>query len=263
MLWFLGHKIGDRPLLLLGALADHRRASSSSRWASSASSSPTRTTRGSTRTTCPSARSSVDPRRVFRPLRDAEVPEREPRPARAHPPLRRRRCTISSSRRARSRACSRWASARASSPATCRRSSPRSGSPASTSRADDLARAAPPLPAHQGAPGQRLRARRASRAATISSICAEVLEHLDAPERALDEMLRARAAAAPALGAARAVLHALEPRPREERDAASATIPSTSTTGARARSAKLLETRLTVLRMTTSYPWILALAAPR
>ena len=43
VLWFRGHKIGDRPLLLLGALSSWP-ASSSSRWASSASSSPTRTT---------------------------------------------------------------------------------------------------------------------------------------------------------------------------------------------------------------------------
>jgi len=93
-------------------------------------------------------------------------------------------------------------------------------------------------------------------------LCAEVLEHLDGPERALDQIL--------SLGPRRVLLSV----PNEPFFMLSNLLRGKNVTRLgndvehvnhwSPRSfRRLLEARLSVLRLTTSYPWILALAAPR
>lgn len=93
-------------------------------------------------------------------------------------------------------------------------------------------------------------------------ICAEVMEHLVEPERALDEILRLRPK--------RLLLSV----PHEPFFMLSNLLRGKNVTRfgndiehinhwGKSSFRALLETRLTVSRLTTSYPWILALAAPR
>jgi 2-polyprenyl-3-methyl-5-hydroxy-6-metoxy-1,4-benzoquinol methylase len=93
-------------------------------------------------------------------------------------------------------------------------------------------------------------------------ICAEVLEHLDDPARALDQMLR--------LGPRRLLLSVphepffmLSNLARLKNVARLGNDPEHVNHWGRGGFRRLLAPRLDVLRLTTSYPWILALAAPR
>jgi 2-polyprenyl-3-methyl-5-hydroxy-6-metoxy-1,4-benzoquinol methylase len=92
-------------------------------------------------------------------------------------------------------------------------------------------------------------------------ICAEVLEHLDAPLRAIDEMVR--------LAPRRLILSVphepffmLSNLARGKNVARLGNDPEHVNHWGRGSFRRLLEGRLDVLRLTTSYPWILALAAP-
>lgn len=93
-------------------------------------------------------------------------------------------------------------------------------------------------------------------------ICAEVLEHLDTPERALDEMLKHKP---------RRLLLSVPHEPffmlsnllRGKNVSRLGNDPEHVNHWGRASFRQLLSDRLDVLRLTTSYPWILALAAPR
>lgn len=93
-------------------------------------------------------------------------------------------------------------------------------------------------------------------------ICAEVLEHLDTPERALDEMRR--------LGPKRLLLSVphepffmLSNLARGKNVRAFGNDPEHINHWGTRSFRSLLETRLHVDRLTTSYPWILALTTPR
>ncbi len=93
-------------------------------------------------------------------------------------------------------------------------------------------------------------------------VCAEVLEHLDAPERALDAMLALRP---------KRLLFSVPHEPffrlsnlaRGRNVARFGNDPGHLNRWGIRSFRKLLESRLDVLRLTTSYPWILALTAPR
>ena len=92
-------------------------------------------------------------------------------------------------------------------------------------------------------------------------ICAEVLEHLDTPLRALDEMCR--------LSPRRLLLSVphepffmLSNLARLKNVSRFGNDPEHVNHWGRRSFRRLLETRARVLRVTTSYPWVLALAAP-
>jgi len=93
-------------------------------------------------------------------------------------------------------------------------------------------------------------------------ICAEVMEHLDAPARALDEMLR-HAPRRLLLSVPHEPFFMLSNLARGKNVARLGNDPEHVNHWGRASFRRLLETRLDVLRLTTSYPWILALCAPR
>jgi SAM-dependent methyltransferase len=93
-------------------------------------------------------------------------------------------------------------------------------------------------------------------------ICAEVLEHLDTPERALDEMLRVRPRRL-LLSVPHEPFFMLSNLARGKNVARLGNDPEhVNHWGPRSFRA-FLDRRLEVLRLTTSFPWILALAAPR
>jgi 2-polyprenyl-3-methyl-5-hydroxy-6-metoxy-1,4-benzoquinol methylase len=92
-------------------------------------------------------------------------------------------------------------------------------------------------------------------------ICAEVLEHLDTPLRALDEMCR--------LSPRRLLLSVphepfimLSNLARLKNVSRLGNDPEHVNHWGTRSFRRLLETRLEVARVTTSYPWVLALAAP-
>jgi len=93
-------------------------------------------------------------------------------------------------------------------------------------------------------------------------ICAEVLEHLDAPERALDAML-ARRPRRLLLSVPHEPFFMLSNLARGKNVGRFGNDPEHVNHWGRGSFRRLLETRLGVLRLTTSYPWILALTAPR
>lgn len=93
-------------------------------------------------------------------------------------------------------------------------------------------------------------------------ICAEVLEHLDTPERALDAML-AKKPRRLLLSVPHEPFFMLSNLARGKNVARFGNDPEHVNHWGTASFRRLLETRLDVLRLTTSYPWILALTAPR
>ncbi len=93
-------------------------------------------------------------------------------------------------------------------------------------------------------------------------LCAEVLEHLDSPGRALDEMLALKPRRL-LLSVPHEPLFMLSNLARLKNVARLGNDPEHVNHWAPRSFRRLLETRLDVLRVTTSYPWILALAAPR
>jgi SAM-dependent methyltransferase len=93
-------------------------------------------------------------------------------------------------------------------------------------------------------------------------ICAEVLEHLDAPARALEEMLALRPRRL-LLSVPHEPFFMLSNLARLKNVARLGNDPEHVNHWGRGAFRRLLEPRLDVLRLTTSYPWILALAAPR
>jgi 2-polyprenyl-3-methyl-5-hydroxy-6-metoxy-1,4-benzoquinol methylase len=93
-------------------------------------------------------------------------------------------------------------------------------------------------------------------------ICAEVLEHLDTPERALDEMLRHKPRRL-LLSVPHEPFFMLSNLARGKNVTRFGNDPEHVNHWGVRSFQKLLETRLSVLRLTTSYPWILALCAPR
>ena len=93
-------------------------------------------------------------------------------------------------------------------------------------------------------------------------MCAEVLEHLDEPERALDEILRLRPRRV-LLSVPHEPLFMLSNLLRGKNVSRFGNDIEHVNHWGPSAFRRLLETRLTVLRLTTSYPWILALAAPR
>jgi 2-polyprenyl-3-methyl-5-hydroxy-6-metoxy-1,4-benzoquinol methylase len=92
-------------------------------------------------------------------------------------------------------------------------------------------------------------------------ICAEVLEHLDTPERALDEMLKVKPRRL-LLSVPHEPFFMLSNLARLKNVARLGNDPEHVNHWSPRTFRALLSTRLDVLRMTTSYPWILALAAP-
>lgn len=93
-------------------------------------------------------------------------------------------------------------------------------------------------------------------------ICAEVLEHLDTPERALDAMLAHRPRRL-LLSVPHEPFFMLSNLARGKNVARFGNDPEHVNHWGKGSFRRLLETRLEVLRLTTSYPWILALTAPR
>jgi 2-polyprenyl-3-methyl-5-hydroxy-6-metoxy-1,4-benzoquinol methylase len=93
-------------------------------------------------------------------------------------------------------------------------------------------------------------------------ICAEVLEHLDTPERALDEMLKHKPRRM-LLSVPHEPFFMLSNLARGKNVSRLGNDPEHVNHWGPRSFRKLLETRLSVLRLTTSYPWILALTAPR
>jgi 2-polyprenyl-3-methyl-5-hydroxy-6-metoxy-1,4-benzoquinol methylase len=93
-------------------------------------------------------------------------------------------------------------------------------------------------------------------------VCAEVLEHLDTPERALDEILKLHP---------KRILVSVPHEPwfmlsnflRGKNLRRWGNDPEHVNHWNRQTFRKLLERRFKILRLTTSYPWILALLAPR
>jgi 2-polyprenyl-3-methyl-5-hydroxy-6-metoxy-1,4-benzoquinol methylase len=92
-------------------------------------------------------------------------------------------------------------------------------------------------------------------------LCAEVLEHLDTPLRAIDEMVR--------LGPRRLLLSVphepffmLSNLARGKNVSRLGNDPEHVNHWGRGSFRRMLAERLDVLRLTTSYPWVLALAAP-
>ncbi len=93
-------------------------------------------------------------------------------------------------------------------------------------------------------------------------ICAEVLEHLDTPERALDEMLRHKPRRL-LLSVPHEPFFMLSNLARLKNVARLGNDPEHVNHWSPRTVKGLLSTRLDVLRLTTSYPWILALTAPK
>jgi 2-polyprenyl-3-methyl-5-hydroxy-6-metoxy-1,4-benzoquinol methylase len=93
-------------------------------------------------------------------------------------------------------------------------------------------------------------------------ICAEVLEHLETPDRALEQMaaLRPRRLL---LSVPHEPLFMLSNLARLKNVTRLGNDPEHVNHWGPRSFRRLLERRLDVLRVTTSYPWILALAAPR
>jgi len=93
-------------------------------------------------------------------------------------------------------------------------------------------------------------------------ICAEVLEHLDRPLDALDEMLRHKPRRL-LLSVPHEPLFMMSNLLRGKNVSRLGNDPEHVNHWGPRSFRRTLEERLAVLRMTTSYPWILALAAPR
>ena len=93
-------------------------------------------------------------------------------------------------------------------------------------------------------------------------ICAEVMEHLDEPERALDEMLKFKPRRL-LLSVPHEPFFMLSNLARLKNVSRWGNDPEHINHWTPRSYKKLLSTRLDVLRLTTSYPWILALAAPK
>lgn len=93
-------------------------------------------------------------------------------------------------------------------------------------------------------------------------ICAEVMEHLDEPARALDRMI-ALAPKRLLLSVPHEPFFMLSNLARLKNVTRFGNDPEHVNHWGRRSFRELLEARLDVLRMTTSYPWILALASPR
>jgi SAM-dependent methyltransferase len=93
-------------------------------------------------------------------------------------------------------------------------------------------------------------------------ICAEVLEHLDTPERALDQMLSLKPKRL-LLSVPHEPLFMLSNLARLKNVSRLGNDPEHVNHYGPRSFRRLLEGRLDVLRVTTSYPWILALAAAR
>jgi 2-polyprenyl-3-methyl-5-hydroxy-6-metoxy-1,4-benzoquinol methylase len=93
-------------------------------------------------------------------------------------------------------------------------------------------------------------------------ICAEVLEHLDTPQRALDQMLAHRPRRL-LLSVPHEPFFMLSNLARGKNVTRLGNDPEHVNHWGPGSFRSMLEARLAVLRLTTSYPWILALAAPR
>jgi 2-polyprenyl-3-methyl-5-hydroxy-6-metoxy-1,4-benzoquinol methylase len=93
-------------------------------------------------------------------------------------------------------------------------------------------------------------------------ICAEVLEHLDTPERALDEMLKMKPKRL-LLSVPHEPFFMLSNLARLKNVTRFGNDPEHVNHWGPRSFRRLLSTRLDVLRVTTSYPWVLALAAPK
>jgi len=93
-------------------------------------------------------------------------------------------------------------------------------------------------------------------------LCAEVLEHLDAPDRALDQMV-GLAPRRLLLSVPHEPLFMLSNLARLKNVARLGNDPEHVNHWGPRSFRRLLARRLDVLRVTTSYPWLLALAAPR
>lgn len=93
-------------------------------------------------------------------------------------------------------------------------------------------------------------------------LCAEVLEHLDSPARALDEML-ARRPRRLLLTVPHEPFFMLSNLARGKNVTRFGNDLDHKNHWGPAAFRALLETRLSVLRLATSYPWLLAMAAPR
>jgi 2-polyprenyl-3-methyl-5-hydroxy-6-metoxy-1,4-benzoquinol methylase len=93
-------------------------------------------------------------------------------------------------------------------------------------------------------------------------ICAEVLEHLDAPERALDAMIALRPKRL-ILSVPHEPFFMLSNLARGKNVTRLGNDPEHVQRWGKRSFRALLEARLSVLRLTTSYPWLLALTAPR
>ncbi len=93
-------------------------------------------------------------------------------------------------------------------------------------------------------------------------LCAEVLEHLDDPRRALDQMLGLRPRRL-LLSVPHEPFFMLSNLARLKNVARLGNDPEHVNHWGRRSFRRLLTPRCDVLRVTTSYPWILALAAPR
>jgi 2-polyprenyl-3-methyl-5-hydroxy-6-metoxy-1,4-benzoquinol methylase len=93
-------------------------------------------------------------------------------------------------------------------------------------------------------------------------MCCEVMEHLDEPTRALDAMLALRPKKL-LLSVPHEPFFMLSNLARGKNVTRFGNDPEHVNHWGRRSFQKLLETRLDVLRMTTSYPWVLALTSPR
>lgn len=93
-------------------------------------------------------------------------------------------------------------------------------------------------------------------------ICAEVMEHLSEPERALDQMLALRPKRL-LLSVPHEPFFMLSNLARGKNVTRFGNDPEHVNHWGRRSFRAILETRLSVLRLTTSYPWILALASPK
>ncbi len=93
-------------------------------------------------------------------------------------------------------------------------------------------------------------------------ICAEVLEHLDEPGRALDQMLSLKPKRL-LLSVPHEPFFMLSNLARLKNVSRFGNDPEHLNHYSPRSFRRLLEGRLDVLRVTTSYPWILALACPR
>ncbi len=128
--------------------------------------------------------------------------------------------------------------------------------------ADDVARLRGKFPRVEARQGSAYDLGAAPEGGVDLVICAEVLEHLDTPERAVDEMLRLRPRRL-LLSVPHEPFFMLSNLARGKNVGRLGNDPEhVNHWGPRSFRA-FLERRVDVLRLTTSYPWILALAAPR